>query len=130
MEKVREEQGGSIRFQPDFGADSGGFGHFVAAMGGLLVPKDHSNLAYQYRQNPEQIKRRPGTGAIFGSGGRGIPDSGGGGCSAGIYLVCRMDVVSEQFAYLENPMVMEDGGGIRPIGGGEEGIGRKDRDHP
>lgn len=107
VEKVREEQGGSIRFQPDFGADSGGFGHFVAAMGGLLVPKDHSNLAYQYRQNPEQIKRRRELVRYLAPVAAVFLILGAVAAAQAFIWFARMDVVSEQFAYLENPMVME-----------------------
>lgn len=105
VEMIREDPGSKIRFHSD--GDSESFGRFVAAIGGLLIPKDQSNLAYQYRQDPGRLRQRrelirylaPVAAVLLVLGAFAL-------AQAWIWFA-RVDVVNEQFSYLENPAVIE-----------------------
>lgn len=105
VERICEEEGGTIRFLTK--PACGGFDHFVTAVGGLLVPKDRRNLFFQYGQNPERIRRRrelirylaPTAAALLGLGAVAIVQSA--------IWFSRLNQVSEQFSYLEDPAVIE-----------------------
>lgn len=105
VEKVRPEQDGRIRFHPEQGF--GGFGHFVTAIGGLLVPKDKSNLIYQYRQNPERIRHRRELVRYLAPVAAVLLGLGAVAAAQAFIWFSRVDVVNEQFSYLENPIVIE-----------------------
>lgn len=105
VEKVREELDGRIRFRPE--QSFGGFGHFVTAIGGLLVPKDKSNLVYQYRQNPERIGRRRELVKLVAPVAAVLLVLGAVAAAQAVIWFARVDRVNEQFSYLENPAVIE-----------------------
>lgn len=104
VERIREERDGTIRFQPE--QDCGGFAHFITATGGFLIPKGHSNLNYQYRQNPEQIRRRRELVRYLAPLAAVILMMGVVAAVQAFTWFSRMDTVNDQFSYLENVEVI------------------------
>lgn len=104
VQKVYEEPGGRIHFQPKQGGD--GFIHFVTATGGLFVPKDRSNLIHQYRQNPERIKRRRDMVKLLAPLAAVFLVLGAVAAAQAFIWFSRVDTVNEQFTYLENEAVI------------------------
>lgn len=104
VETVHEEADGRIRFQAEPGG--GGFGHFATAIGGLLVSTDYSNLLYQYRRNPERMKRRREMIRLLAPLAAVFFLLGAVAAAQAFIWFSRVDTVNEQYQYLENPAVI------------------------
>lgn len=104
VEKLYEEQGGTVSFQPD-GRER--FENYIMMMGGLLVPPGKNNLFYQYRQDRESVRQRremmrylvPAALMFLVLAGIGV-------VQAALWFA-RTDVVNQQFNYLDNQLVIE-----------------------
>ncbi|MDD3253179.1 MAG: hypothetical protein PHV18_11530 [Lachnospiraceae bacterium] len=105
VQVLYEEPNGAIHFQEE--QDNEQFEHFVTSAGGLMTPRDHGNLLYQYRQDPEAIRRRrallrslaPTMGAVLLLALFALTQM--------LTFFSRMDKVNEQMNYLDNTAVME-----------------------
>lgn len=104
VETIHEEADGRIRFQPE--QDWGGFEHFATATGGLLVSRDQSNLLYQYRRNPERMKRRRELIRLLAPLAAVSFLLGAVAAAQAFIWFSRVDTVNEQYQYLENPAVI------------------------
>lgn len=104
VERIHEEADGILRF-PNQG-EFEHFENFIPAIGGLLVPKGHRNLLYQYGQGTERLKRRreiikylfPSVAALLVLGTVAAVQ--------GLIWHSRMAIVSEQLDHMGNPEVI------------------------
>lgn len=105
VDKLCEEQGGSIRFHV---ADSAAFERYAILAGGFLIPNKDCNLLRQYHRDPESLKRRremmrfiaPAAGAFVLFAAVGITQ-------AAIWF-SRTEEVNLQFDYLGNQEAIEN----------------------
>lgn len=104
VETIYEEAEGRIRFRPE--QEVSGFGHFATAIGGLLVSRDQSNLLYQYRRNPERMKRRRELIRLLAPLAAVSFLLGAVAAAQAFIWFSRVDTVNEQYQYLENPAVI------------------------
>lgn len=105
VDKVYEEPGGDIRLQAENGDD--GFEKYVAMTGSLLIPKDKSNLLFQYRRNPETIRRRRELMGYLAPAAVTFLILGMFGVGQAFIWFSRVAEVNEQFDYIGNPQVIE-----------------------
>lgn len=95
-----EEQDGAIHFQAE--QDDERFEHFVTAAGGLMTPKDHANLLYQYKQDPESVKRRQQLAAFLAPTLGAVVLLAGFGVYQAVTWFARTELVNTQMDYISD----------------------------
>ena len=104
VERLYAEKDGAIRFQE---AQQDQLGDFIMLVGGLLVPCGKNNLFYQYRRDPETIRRhREMLRYVLPALLTVVVMSGIGAAQAALWF-SRTEAVTSQFDYLENSAVIE-----------------------